>query len=316
MAMAQRSAALLVLVTFGLAFATEVLGRPLDRDDSRRNLPVRSLPDIPELNPLPDLRILRDVSDRIRPTLGWDQGWGPVVDTPPLLELEPVRGPGQDPDADTLAGTHDNCPGVWNPFQLDVDRDGFGDACDACRLVPDDQLDSDEDGIGDACDPCPSDPSPLCEAPGGCLCEPGMACPGDLDGDRVIDACDNCPLTANLKQDDLDGDGMGDACDPCVVIRGPIGCDDAEDRCHPGEPCLDDADGDGTRDAYDNCPTDTNPVQEDYDGDGVGDACDDCPEDPSPNCDGRCLCEGCWDDQDDDGVRDDCDACPTDPACS
>jgi Thrombospondin type 3 repeat len=47
---------------------------------------------------------------------------------------------------DGWIGLEDNCPDLYNPDQLDGDRNGRGDACE----------DSDEDSVADGCDNCPS----------------------------------------------------------------------------------------------------------------------------------------------------------------
>jgi hypothetical protein len=98
-------------------------------------------------------------------------------------------------DGDGVEDAVDNCPDVFNPFQLDLDADGVGEACDNCPLLPNPmQEDSDSDGFGDACDLC--------------------AGTTDDDFDFVCDDVDNCPGEFNPLQRDTDGDGIGDNCDP------------------------------------------------------------------------------------------------------
>ena len=53
-----------------------------------------------------------------------------------------------DKDSDGVVNKDDNCPDTANPDQADIDRDGFGDACD---------LDDDNDGVRDSEDVCPAD---------------------------------------------------------------------------------------------------------------------------------------------------------------
>jgi hypothetical protein len=47
----------------------------------------------------------------------------------------------------------DNCPDVFNLDQVDLDNDGWGDACDNCpEIYNPDQADDDDDGIGNVCE--------------------------------------------------------------------------------------------------------------------------------------------------------------------
>jgi hypothetical protein len=212
-----------------------------------------------------------------------------------------------DTDSDGVADSCDTCPGIADPGQADLDRDGAGDLCDddddgdrVPDLVDDcprnsdgPQYDWDADGHGDACENCPRVANPLQEDGDGdgvgdaCDDCPAIADPDqeDTDRDRIADACDNCPSILNRVQEDLDADGIGDFCDPCTDPDGDgfgeyLALDScAHDNC-PGlaNPTQADADADGLGDACDDCPGAADPRQDDLDGDGIGDACDPCTD--------------------------------------
>lgn len=131
-----------------------------------------------------------------------------------------------DLDGDKFKNNVDNCPKVYNPDQLNTDKDKFGDACDDdddgdkvddydskgnpldnCRLVPNPKQEDTEknpdstpnpDGVGDACDNCLKHYNPNQENVDGD--KYGDVCDEDIDGDEIPNKGDLCPETFGLKE--------------------------------------------------------------------------------------------------------------------
>lgn len=194
-----------------------------------------------------------------------------------------------DKDRDGVFDSLDNCQTLANADQKDKDGDDIGDACDNCRLYNPRQLDRDRNGKGDECDD-----------------RDRVYNREDLDGDELIRSEDNCPKISNREQEDSDKDGVGDACDNCPLVmneeqkdsdHNDVGdlCEDVDndtflgylDNCPEdtnadqkdddndgiGNACEDE-DRDGKIFARDNCPFEPNPDQKDADDDGIGNVCD------------------------------------------
>ena len=98
-----------------------------------------------------------------------------------------------DTDKDGVVDSQDNCKGVANADQKDVDNDRVGDACDL------DLKDTDNDGVADSKDNCDFMANPDQKNTNGD--EFGDACQlGDQDKDGIIDNVDNCRWVANPDQ--------------------------------------------------------------------------------------------------------------------
>lgn len=231
---------------------------------------------------------------------------------------------GGDADGDGLdTACGDNCPGVFNPAQIDADGDGLGNECDNCpNAANPGQENADGDSAGDACDGCPTDPAKL--APGLCGCNVADT---NTDGDSQPDCIDNCDNDPNKLEPGLCGCGVadtntdGDSQPDCID-----NCDTDPNKLEPGlcgcGTADTDSDGDGTPNCTDNCDNDPGKINPgicgcgtpdtDSDMDGTPNCNDGCPNDPNKLLPGVCGCGTSDADTDGDGVADCNDLCPGD----
>jgi hypothetical protein len=114
-----------------------------------------------------------------------------------------------DADSDGVLDEWDNCPGVPNADQSNLDGDEFGDACDPCPNDPDN--DADGDGVCGDVDQCPNTiPGVSVDA---CGCPPFV--PGDLDRDGDVDQDDFGIFQRCGSGPGIPGDPDCDDYDPC-----------------------------------------------------------------------------------------------------
>lgn len=191
-----------------------------------------------------------------------------------------------DVDRDGLTDASDNCPTVFNPNQLDTDRDEQGNSCDE---------DDDGDGVLDTVDAFPLDYLETVDTDSDGM---GNNADPDDDADGVLDNDDMFPLNAS-ETIDTDGNGVGDFADPDDDGDGVLDLEDDfpkdpleqldTDNDGLGNNTDTDDDGDAVLDENDAFPLDTtesvdtdnnglgNNVDPDDDGDSVLDIVDNCP---------------------------------------
>ncbi|MEE9343542.1 MAG: choice-of-anchor B family protein [Gammaproteobacteria bacterium] len=148
-----------------------------------------------------------------------------------LLSLEILA----DQDSDGVADSHDNCPTLSNPSQLDTDNDGEGDVCDSdidgdgLSNVLEVQIgtstlliDTDADGLDDYAEVA-YDGTPLIYTAG----QDTNPLSNDTDGDGLTDGNDPIPLSFNFADGDLAPlgapDGFINAADVLIATRITLG---------------------------------------------------------------------------------------------
>ncbi len=180
------------------------------------------------------------------------------------------------PGSETCGGLQcDNCPGLYNPNQADLNANGIGDSCDALGFCS---------VSGGGCDGASDCPANTCN--GGTCNESGVVCVSDAD--CAVNECINPNTNEGFCTILCSGGGECNAngYDSNICVANPypdpnycaasltMTLCETDSNCNfgLGEIC------------YDNCPNVQNSDQKDTDTDGFGNACD-CDSDSDSVCD-------------------------------
>jgi len=230
-----------------------------------------------------------------------DRGPGPELCNGDDDDCDGTTDEAEDSDADGFDNCSDNCPGAYNPAQVDGDSDSRGDACDC---APSDGGDAVPAEVGNSLAISGKDPSTISwddeGIPGPFRLYRGWrnrgagwiydhSCAGGaIAGSSAEDALSPSPGATFYYLVSREG------CGESVLGR------DGSDPIPNSSPCPipgSDQDGDGVEEVVDNCAGYYNPAQADYDSDAHGDPCDNCPATSNPG----------QEDADSDGIGDACD---------
>jgi syndecan 4 len=129
---------------------------------------------------------------------------------------------GLDSDCDGISDFHDNCPDLYNPSQIDRNKNGFGDVCEPQKKMSPPSLRTPTPdvsicvvrrtpGTTQSVTPTPEIKPSINELRLADVIEIARDLDRDCDGKGTYE--DNCPTVYNPDQKDRNNNGIGDACE-------------------------------------------------------------------------------------------------------